>query len=699
MSELNSPTTPTAASPGAPLPDNETARLRALRSYGVLDSVAEEALSAIVRVAASVCEAPIALVSLIDERRQWFLASAGLDGGVTETPRELAFCAHAIHDTHVMVVEDATRDARFAENPLVTGEPHIRFYAGAPLVDQKGFALGTLCVVGARPRKLTAFQAKVLQELSSVVVRLLEARKADLALHDALLASEQSNDMLMLAEEVADVGHWRIDADDHRIFWSPQVFRIHGRDPSTFVPTLASGIEAFHPDDRARVSEHVHKALETGADFEFELRLVRPDGSIRRVESRGRCEIDPTTGKPKAVVGVFQDCTERHALRERLARQERLVTTGTLAAGVGHEINNPLTYVVANIGFAIDGVKRLEGCAPRAETDDVLGVLEDAREGAHRIGKIVLGLKAFAREDVLAPTDLHAAIEMSKNMAAYALRTSAELVTELGEVPFVMADSSRLSQVFVNLFLNSAQAFVGTDPSRNRITVRTRLLPDGRVSVEVEDNGPGIPDDVLPRIFDPFFTTKEVGHGTGLGLAICHDIVESFGGEISCTTRLGEGTSFRIVLARAPADARLAPSVMEPAPAAIRGRILVIDDEPAILRTFERALRAEHDVVLIGDSREAQRLLLGAHEPFDVIFCDLMMPHLNGMDLYREVEGHDPAVAERFAFVTGGVLDARVQSFLEDVPNPRFEKPFTSARLRGMTSRLVSRIERRGRTR
>jgi PAS domain S-box-containing protein len=695
MSDTKSPTTPRAASLGALLPADEPQRLRALRSYGILDSDSEGAFDAIVRVAASVCDAPVALVSLIDERRQWFLASAGLDGGVTETPRELAFCAHAIHERQVMVVEDATRDARFADNPLVTGEPHVRFYAGAPLVDQQGFALGTLCVVGPQPRTLTAFQEKVLQELSSVVVRLLEARKADHALHDALLASEQSNDLLMLAEEVADVGHWRIDADEHRIYWSPQVFRIHGRDASTFVPTLADGIEAFHPDDRARVSEHVRKALEEGTDFELELRLVRPDGSVRRVESRGRCEIDPTTGKTKTVVGVFQDCTERHALRERLARQERLVTTGTLAAGVGHEINNPLTYVVANIDFAIEGVKRLEELAPRAETDDILGVLDEAREGADRIGKIVLGLKAFAREDVVAPTDLHASIEMSRNMAAYAVRTSAELVTELGEVPLVMADASRLSQVFVNLFLNSAQAFVTADPSRNRITVRTGLVRDGRVSIDVEDNGPGIPDDVLPRIFDPFFTTKEIGHGTGLGLAICHDIVESFGGEISCTTRLGEGTSFRIVLARAAPDARGAPSVPEPAHASSRGRILVIDDEPAILRAFERALREEHDIVLIGDSREARRLLLGAHQPFDVIFCDLMMPHLNGMDLYREVEEHDAAVAERFAFVTGGALDARFHGFLEDVPRPHLEKPFTSARLRGMTARLVSTVERR----
>jgi CheY-like chemotaxis protein len=240
--------------------------------------------------------------------------------------------------------------------------------------------------------------------------------------------------------------------------------------------------------------------------------------------------------------------------------------------------------------------------------------------------------------------------------------------------------------------MNAAQAFVATDPSRNRIVVRTKVLPLGRVEVVVEDNGPGIPDDVLPRIFDPFFTTKEVGRGTGLGLAICHDIVEAFGGELSCTTRLGEGASFRIVLERAQPDTGRALSSAEAVPALIRGRVLVVDDEPAILRTFERALRMEHDIVLMGDSREAQRLLLGAYEPFDIIFCDLMMPHVNGMELYRQVKEHDAAVARRFTFVTGGVLDAGIESFLEDVPNPRFDKPFTSARLRGLTNRLMSRF-------
>jgi GAF domain-containing protein len=142
MVDSNSRPTPRAASSGASLPDDEQQRLRALRSYGILDSIAEDAVNAVVRVAASICEAPIVLVSLVDERRQWFLASAGLDG-VTETPRELAFCAHAIHDRELMIVEDATRDPRFAENPLVTGAPHIRFYAGAPLVDNDGLYSST----------------------------------------------------------------------------------------------------------------------------------------------------------------------------------------------------------------------------------------------------------------------------------------------------------------------------------------------------------------------------------------------------------------------------------------------------------------------------------------------------------------------------------------------------------------------------
>lgn len=796
----------------AALPDDEIPRPRAVHSYDLLGSVQDEALSSLVRVASSVCEAPIALVTVVDGGRQRLVASTGLPD--LDEPPEMAFSAHVMRSREIMVVEDATLDARFAGNPFVLGEPRVRFCAGCALIDQVGVALGALCVVDQVPRRLAPFQANVLRELSTAIVRLIEARKIDDALFaaelaaknaraelkvvlnavaagvaywdkdlrirfanvtflrwsglseairgrhfrevlgearfaaeeplidralrgepqrversievgagkhrhtvvtftpdvqngqvvgiistandvtdpvTALLTSKQRNELLMLAEQVSEVGHWRTEVGTDRQYWSPQVYRIHGRDPATFVPTLTNGIEAYHPDDRATVAELVRRAVERQEPFAFEHRIVRPDGSVRRVESKGRCEIDPSTGLTRSLFGVFQDVTERHALRERLARQERLVTAGTLAAGVGHEINNPLTYVSANLEYVIDRLGTLAGELPSSTLSDVVDVLGEAREGADRITKIVRGLRSFARQDApLAPTDVHTAIGVAADLAVHELRGRATLSMELGEVPRVLADEPRLAQVFVNLLVNAAQAFPEGDPEANRIVVRTRLLGDGRVEVAVADNGPGIAGDVLPRIFDPFFTTKDIGRGTGLGLAISHSIVASTGGEIWCSTEPGKGTTFSVVLAPATPSATTGEPERPRVEEGRRGRVLVVDDEPAVLRIIERTLRGEHDVVLHADSREALRALQQPDATFDAIFCDLVMPHMSGMELYLHARRHDGAVADRFVFLSGGTVDDGLTAFLAEVPNERLEKPFSNQQLRAVARRLAS---------
>ena len=165
------------------LPNNEAARLEALRHYRILDSAPERSFDAITELASFICESPIALVSLVDKDRQWFKSRVGL--AATETPRDFSFCAHAIVQGTLLVVEDATADKRFADNPLVTDDPHIRFYAGAPLITPEGHALGSLCVIDRKPRKLSAERASALEKLASLVVTQLELRRVSNALAEA----------------------------------------------------------------------------------------------------------------------------------------------------------------------------------------------------------------------------------------------------------------------------------------------------------------------------------------------------------------------------------------------------------------------------------------------------------------------------------------------------------------------------------
>ncbi len=284
--------------------------------------------------------------------------------------------------------------------------------------------------------------------------------------------------------------------------------------------------------------------------------LVRRDGS--EVAIADSCApIRTTDGTVSGAVLVFRDLTgERNTAavqakyQQQLVFADRMSSVGTLAAGVAHEINNPLTYITANIATAIEEVRALARDSSSCRLKDLEEVLVEAREGSTRVAKIVRGLKTFSRieEQRLGVVDLVPVLELSINMAFNEIRHRARLVKDYGRLPLVDADDARLSQVFINLLVNAAQALPEGNTDANEIRIITSTDSTGRAVVEVRDTGPGIPPALLARIFDPFFTTKPFGIGTGLGLAICHNIVTGMGGEISVLSEVGRGTTFRVVL-------------------------------------------------------------------------------------------------------------------------------------------------------
>ena len=232
-------------------------------------------------------------------------------------------------------------------------------------------------------------------------------------------------------------------------------------------------------------------------------------------------------------VASFTDITERKSLETRLRIADRMASVGTLAAGVAHEINNPLAYVMANLAFVVEELRRDFGGMA-----EVIEALDEARAGAERVRVIVRDLKTFSRQhqDELVPVDVRKVLEASVSIAWNEIRHRARLVKLLADVPDVMASEARLGQVCLNLLVNAAQALPVGAAEKNEIRLTTSLEA-GRVVIEVADTGPGIPPEVLSRIFDPFFTTKAAGVGTGLGLSICRSIVQSLGA--SCGSRPG----------------------------------------------------------------------------------------------------------------------------------------------------------------
>jgi two-component system, cell cycle sensor histidine kinase and response regulator CckA len=321
-------------------------------------------------------------------------------------------------------------------------------------------------------------------------------------------------------------------------------------------------------------------------------------------------------------------------------------------------------------------------------------VLGQAREGADRVRRIVRDLRLFSRadEDDRGPVDVTKVLELAVNMTRAELKHRARLVRDYGETPPVLANESRLGQVFVNLLVNAAQAITEGKLEGNEVRLTTRCDGAGRVVIEVRDTGLGIPPEIVSRIFDPFFTTKEVGVGTGLGLAICHGIITGAGGEIQVESEVGKGTTFRVILRAAPADEE--EEAETPLPVRVggaRGRILVVDDEPMIAAMLQRELAAEHDVEVASSGRQALDRLRG-EGGFDVILCDLMMPEVTGMDLHAELASSAPHLIERMVFVTGGAFTTHGREFLEQVANPRFEKPVDMTTLRAFINERVRQV-------
>ncbi len=375
----------------------------------------------------------------------------------------------------------------------------------------------------------------------------------------------------------------------------------------------------------------------------------------------------------RAIVSVV-DMTAERELQQRLLLAERMSAIGTLTASIIHEIKNPLTFVWNHLRAL-----RQEANSLPPETAELL---REAYEGAERIRVISheIGLLSHGGDGAEIETvNLKQVLDSAIRIAQPEIQHRANVVREYEEGHlYVRGSRTRVSQVFLNLIVNAAQAIEPGDQVQNTITIRARSTERDRVCIEVQDTGPGISPQLLRRIFDPFVTTKPAGRGTGLGLSICRRIVHSLEGTIEIHSHPGQGTVARVVLPRTT-RAQRPLTVPPPSISAIRRAvgvklsILVVDDEPVIARLIQKAL-VDHEVTTASDGREAVALM--GENAYDVILCDLIMPEMTGMDVYRAALQRATPMNDRIVFMTGGAFTQRARDFLESVPNLRIEKPF-----------------------
>ncbi len=516
---------------GVPVPANEPSRLLALQSYDILDSGVELRYDDITLLASRICATPIAVISLIDERRQWFKSKIGMDG--SETARELAFCAHAIMSPdQVFTVSDARTDARFASNPFVTGAPHIRFYAGAPLMSADGYALGTLCVVDNKPRELQQEQKEALQALSRQVMALLEERRTAAALRGAMQALTRSESLFREAYENAPIGIALVSTAGEWLRVNQSLCDMLGYAAQELTRTTFQAIT--HPEDLETDLRQVQQVLAREIrSYQMEKRYLHKAGHAVWAQLSVSMVWDGS--RPLYFISQIQDVSERKSIERGKAEFLTMVS---------HELRTPVTALRGALGILAAGAAG--ELPPKAQA---LTALADRNaDRLHRlvndildIEKIESGAFAYRRTDVdLNQLVAQAAIDLKPYADQY--HVDIDVRSDLPRA-FVHADSDRLMQVLANLISNA----VKYSPSRGKIEVLVSRTQQ-RIRVSITDHGEGIPEAFRAHIFEKFaqanWTATNPRGGSGLGLNISRAIIHHHGGELAFQTELGAGSTF-----------------------------------------------------------------------------------------------------------------------------------------------------------
>ena len=698
-------------SPLRSIPDPaEQQRLDALDRHQILDTLPEGDFDDLVLLAAQVCSMPIALVTLVAADRQWFKARIGL--AVDETPRDIAFCAHAITTPdQLFVVEDASRDPRFVDNPLVTADPNIRFYAGAPIVDRDGHALGTVCVIDTQSRTFDATQRRCLAALARQASGLLELRRQaidarhtadDLSLRNRTLTVDvgrrtqevdrlwsQSEDLL--AEVDADRRWVRVSASWNKVF---------GLDADALLSTPA--IDSVHPDEQATVDAALTSALAQAMPVAFECRMRAADGSWRwtswtwsrepgadRIHGVGR---DTTHARERAAV--------LEAAQAALRQSQKMEALGQLTGGLAHDFNNLLTGITGSLELL--QIRVAEGRI--RELDRYLIAAQGA---AKRAAALTHRLLAFARRQTLdpRPTDTNRLIADMEEMVRRTVGPHIVLDVVGGSALWpAMVDPNQLENALLNLCINARDAM----PEGGHLTIETANLlldaeaapvldlpPGPYLRVSVRDTGTGMSDEVVERAFDPFFTTKPLGAGTGLGLSMVDGFARQSGGLVRIESALGRGTTMSLYLPARVGKLEEALEAARTPPITGGGHdetVLIIDDEPTVRLLIAEVLDDMGYQSIEAHDGSTGLKVLQSQTPIDLLITDVGLPGgLNGRQVADAARSLKPAL--KVLFITGYAEHAVVGGDALESGMAVLTKPFSLDALSRQVRAMLARDE------
>jgi len=521
----------------APIPVEEKERVSALHQFRILDTAREESFDRLTRLASLITGAPIALISLVDEDRQWFMSRQGLEA--EQTARDISFCGHAILHDEIMVIPDAKLDDRFADNPLVTGDPFIRFYAGVPLVTREGYRLGTLCVIDTEPRTgLAPLKAEGLLALAHTVMDELELRLAGETLRAQHQELNRYYEVMGASTDFLGLAH----ADGTFIGINPAGRRLTGYGSTEDLSEF--DLSVFHPPEVEEMlwSHAIPVAKRTGS-WRGESTLQTKQGDLIPVEQVVLVHRDEA-GEIEYLSTICRDLSER----DEITRLRQLQTMkDTFVSTVSHELRTPLTSISVSLAMFTDGLMG-------EHDDEAMKVLQIAQSNSERLTQLVddildlerteLGDRVLQFEQItISELVGQALLQLAGHIAAAGATVTPEIDTTSDLV--VLCAPDRIIRVLVNLLTNAVK-YSGIGAT---IVVRVETTTEDMVTFSVTDNGIGIREESIPHLFDPFWqvdsSPSRTVQGSGLGLAICRRIVEKHGGFFEVESTYGEGSTFR----------------------------------------------------------------------------------------------------------------------------------------------------------